>query len=407
MASSEPLDDTATHAETSAAPTLLMAATCGIVAGNLYYAQPLAGLIGADLGLSAHATGLVVTLTQIGYGVGLLFIVPLGDLVENRRLILITIALATLGLIGAAVAPSATPFLAASLLIGLGSVAIQVVVPFAAHLAPEAIRGQVVGNVMSGLMLGIMLARPVSSFVAELLSWRAIFVLSIAAMVALSILLRTALPRRRPAAELRYGELLGSMATLMLRTRVLQRRALYQACMFGAFSLFWTTTPLLLGGPDFRLTQGGIALFALAGVAGAVATPIGGRLADRGWTRPATAAAMLMAAGAFLLTHLAPLGSTASLALLVVAAILLDFAVAANLTLGQRAIYVLGAAYRARLNGLFMATFFTGGAIGSAAGGWAFAQGGWTYASWLGFALPVAALAFFATERRPAPPRRG
>jgi len=185
-----------------------------------------------------------------------------------------------------------------------------------------------------------------------------------------------------------------------LTTPVLQRRAFYQAAMFGAFSLFWTTVPLYLAGPAFRLSQGGIALFALAGVAGAVAAPIAGRIADRGWGRPATALAMLSVILAFAMSHVAAEGTTLALALLVAAAILLDFGVTANLTVGQRVLFALGPEYRSRLNGLYMATFFGGGAIASALGGWAYAQGGWLYASALGALMPAAALAYFATERR-------
>jgi predicted MFS family arabinose efflux permease len=378
--------------------TFVLAMACGLIAANIYYAQPLAGPISAALGLSAQATGLIVTLTQIGYGLGLLLIVPLGDLIENRRLALTMIGVATLGLLGAALSTEALPFFAAALFIGLGSVAVQVLVPYAAHMAPEAVRGRVVGNVMSGLMLGIMLARPVSSFIAGLSSWHMVFFLSAGAMVALALLLWRTLPRRVPVAKLRYGELLASMGHLAAATPILQRRALYQACLFAAFSLFWTTTPLLLAGPVFQLSQTGIALFALAGVAGAVASPIAGRLADRGWTKPASVFAMLSVAVAFAMTHLGETGSTGALGLLVAAAILLDFGVSTNLVLGQRAIFALGAEHRSRLNGLYMATFFAGGAIGSALGGWAFAQGGWPLASWIGFALPVAALVYFATE---------
>lgn len=391
----EDLPDTRT---VSAGMTFLLAAACGLIAANIYYAQPLAGPISAALGLSPQAAGLVVTLTQIGYGAGLLLVVPLGDLVENRKLALVMIGIAALGLFAAALSPHALPFLLASLLIGLGSVAVQVLVPYAAHMAPEAVRGRVVGNVMSGLMLGIMLARPVSSFIAELSSWHTVFLVSAAAMIALALVLSRALPVRTPTSTLGYGRLLVSMAHLAATTPILQRRALYHACLFGAFSLFWTTTPLLLAGSAFGLSQGGIALFALAGVAGAAAAPLAGRIADRGWTRPATALAMLAVAAAFLMTHLAPLGSMLSLGLLTVAAIVLDFGVSANMTLGQRAIFALGAEFRSRLNGLYMATFFVGGAIGSAVGGWAYARGGWTLASWIGFALPVAALLYSVTE---------
>ncbi|AJY44621.1 MFS transporter [Martelella endophytica] len=380
--------------------TFLLASACGLIVANLYYAQPLIGPIGQSLGFSPAASGLIVTLTQAGYGLGLLLLVPLGDLHENRRLVLTLMGIATLGLLGAALSPHALPFLAASLMIGLGSVAVQVLVPYAAHLAPEEGRGRAVGNVMSGLMLGIMLARPAASFIAEFAPWQTVFWISAAAMLALALVLRRLLPQRAPQSNVHYGELLMSMVKLARTTRVLQRRAIYHAFLFAAFSLFWTVTPLLLGGPAFGLSQGGIALFALAGVAGAIASPIAGRIADRGWTKPATAFAMLAVAIAFLITHIVPLGSATSLGLLVAAAILLDFGVAANLTLGQRAIFALGAEYRSRLNGLYMATFFAGGAIGSAIGGVAYAQGGWALASWLGFALPILALLAFSTERK-------
>ena len=385
----------------STAITLLLAAACGLIVANLYYAQPLAGPIGASLGLSPSATGLIVTLTQIGYGVGLLFIVPLGDLVETRRLVGVLIALVTLALAGAALSTQPLPFFIAVLAIGLFAVAAQVLVPYAAHLAPAAHRGRMVGNVMSGLLMGIMLARPVASFIAQAAGWHAVFWGSAAAMVLLGVLLAVALPPRRPTSTLRYSTLLASMGRLALHTPVLRRRSLYHAAMFGAFSLFWTTVPLRLA-QEFQLSQSGIALFALAGVAGAVASPIAGRLADAGHTRIATILAMACAIAAFALSRAGAPGSTPALAALVVAGIVLDFGVTTNLVVGQRAIFALGDDVRSRLNGLYMATFFAGGAIGSAFGGLAYARGGWAAAAWLGLALPAAALAYCATERREA-----
>ncbi len=380
--------------------TLLLAVACGLIAANIYYAQPLVGPISRDLGLSPTAAGLVVTMTQIGYGAGLLLIVPLGDLVENRRLVLVLLAIAATALFGAAISGQSLPFLTACLFIGIGSVAIQILVPYAAHMAPEAVRGRVVGNVMSGLMFGIMLSRPVSSGLAEISGWHTVFYLSSAAMVVVACVLGRLLPARAPAPGLRYARLLTSMGRLVLTTPVLRRRALYHAGLFAAFSLFWTTVPLLLAGPEFGFSQGGIALFALAGAAGAIAAPIAGRIADRGWTKPATALSMLAVAVALLMTHILRDGSRSELGILVAAAILLDFGMSANLTIGQRAIFALGAEFRGRLNGLYMATFYAGGAMGSALGGWAYAQGGWGLACWIGLALPTAALAYFATERR-------
>jgi len=379
--------------------TFMFAAACGLVAANLYYGQPLAGPISQSLGFTPAATGLIVTLTQIGYGLGLLLIVPLGDLLENRRLVLTLVALAAVALVGAAFAWSPSLFLLASLCIGLASVAVQVLVPFAAHMAPDASRGAVVGNVMSGLLCGIMLARPAASFLSELLSWHAVYLISAGIMIGLIVILRVVLPTRVPHTRLHYGQLLASMGHLALHTPVLQRRALYQACMFAAFSLFWTTTPLLLASPTFGLTQNGIALFALAGAAGAVASPIAGRVADRGWTKLATAFAMVLAIVAFFIGHVSGGGSLLALMTLTLAGIMLDFGVQTNLVLGQRAIYALSAEHRSRLNGLYMATFFAGGAIGSALGGWAYATGGWNLASWIGIAFPVIALLAFLTER--------
>ena len=377
--------------------TFVLAAACGMVAANIYYAQPLIAPISAALGLSHAAAGLIVTMTQVGYGIGLLFIVPLGDLVENRTLICSVIMLGAAALLAAAFSVHALPFLVAALFIGLGSVAVQIIIPYAAHLAPEAIRGRVVGNVSTGLMLGIMLARPVSSFVTAASSWHTVFFASAALMIVLAAVLWMTLPKRKPIARMHYGTLLLSMPRLALHTPLLRRRALYQASLFGCFTLFWTVAPLQLAGA-FGFSQQGIALFALAGVAGVFAAPIAGRLADRGHSRIATLVAMLLAALGFLATYIGAPGSLLNLACLVVAAIAIDIGVQGNVVLGFRAIFVLGQEQRSRLNGLYMATFFAAGAAGSAVGAWAFAQGGWTLASAIGLALPVAGLLYAVTE---------
>jgi predicted MFS family arabinose efflux permease len=378
--------------------TFLLALSCGLIAANIYYAQPLAGPIAAELGLSPKAAGLVVTMTQIGYGVGLFFIVPLGDLVENRRLVLSVTALGALALATAAFVTHALPFFLAMLCVGFGSVTVQILMPYAGHLAPERIRGRVIGNIMTGLMIGILLARPVSSFIASVSSWHVVYALSAGSMVLLALVLRYALPVRKPQARLGYGALLASMVHLARTTPVLQRRALYQVSLFAAFNLFWTTVPLVLAGTDFRMSQTGIALFALAGVGGAVISPVAGRIADRGWTRPATAAAMLLTTAGFALTLLATPGSTLSLAAFVIAAIAIDAGVTGNVTLGYRALFMLGAEHRSRLNGVYMTTFFLAGAMGSAVGAWAYVHGGWLLAASIGGVLPLLTLIYLATE---------
>jgi len=381
--------------QVSAATILLLAAACGLLAANIYYAQPLIKPIAETLGLAPQAAGLIVTMTQIGYGVGLFFVVPLADLVENRRLVLVCVALCAVSLVAAAFATSPIAFLACAGAIGLGSVAVQILIPLSAHLAPDATRGRVVGAVASGLMIGVMGARPVSSFIASLGSWRAVFIASAVMMVALGLVLARKLPVRAPETRMSYGALIGSMARLAASTPILRLRAFYQSCLFAAFSLFWTTTPLLLAGPDYRMTQRGIALFALAGVSGAIAAPIAGRLADRSWSRPATGAAILLVAAAFLSTMMVEQGSTVALAVLVAAAVAVDFGVQGNFVLGLRAIFSLAPEARGRLNGVYLATFFAAGALGSAVGAWAYAQGGWPLAGRIGLVLPLIALARF------------
>ncbi|WP_445681142.1 MFS transporter [Radicibacter daui] len=381
---------------------VLLAFGCGLSAANLYYAQPLVGPIAAAVGLSPGAAGLIVTMAQVGYCAGLFFIVPLADLVENRRLVISALAVAMLGLIGAGTAFSAHQLLTASLFIGLGSVSAQILVPYAAHMASDESRGRVVGKVVSGLLLGIMLARPAASLVASFFGWHAIFLLSAVLLLALCLTFMAVLPPRRPAGGGHYGHLLLSMARLLRDTPVLRRRAAYQAVLFGSFSLFWTAVPLEMA-VHYGISQRGIALFALAGVAGAVAAPIAGHWADRGRSRLGTLLGLAVTVLGFALPFL-PAGLTGepswlSLGLLLASALLIDMGVSGNLVFGQRAIFSLGAELRGRLNGLFLAMFFVGGATGSAVGAWAFAAGGWHLAALIGLGATAAALLYSFTER--------
>ena len=378
----------------------LLALACGMLIANVYFGQPLTGLISEALGMPKQSTGLIVTLPLIGYGVGLIALVPLGDFVENRLLIAVLVGIEAVCLLLVGVLSRPATFLAAGLLMGMAASAVQVILPYVSHLTPENMRGRALGKLVSGVMLGIMLARPISSFVADFGSWRTIYVLSGAATAILAVSLRLALPLRRPAAGPSYGELMGSMGHIFLQTELLRRRAFYHAAMFGAFSVFWTAVPLWLSEAPFNLTQNGIAWVALAGVAGAVAPPFAGRLADRGFAKIGTAVAMLLAAASFLLSDLGWGGGKLGLALVIATAIVLDFAVSANLVFGQRAIYALGPEQRSRLNGLFMATFFAGGAIASAISGWSFAHFGWFGVSVVGIALPLSAFAYWMTEAR-------
>ncbi|WP_413583515.1 MFS transporter [Bdellovibrio sp. HCB288] len=379
--------------------TLLLGLTVGVIAANLYYAQPLVALISESLGIQTSSAGLVVTLTQIGYGLGVLFLVPLGDLVENKKLILALMGLTILALLGLGVATHVAPYFAAALFLGVGTSAVQIVVPYAAHMTAESHRGRVVGGLMSGLMLGIMLSRPISSLLTDMFSWHAVFFLSASLMLLMALVLFKFLPPRKPESQnLHYGRLLASMGKLLISTPVLRRRGVYQACMFGAFSLFWTAVPLYLMSPTYHLSQSAIALFAFAGVAGAISAPYAGKLADRGLTTPATIIAMLSAIASFGVTHLLEPGSLTALGVLVFSAILLDAGITATLVLGQRAIFSLKPEYRGRLNGLYVAIIFVGGSIGSYAGAWAYSHGGWDLTTKIGALFPAVALVYFLIE---------
>jgi predicted MFS family arabinose efflux permease len=340
-----------------------------------------------------------VTLTQIGYGLGVLLVVPLGDIVENRRLILTMMMVAVIGLLGITWSTRLAPYFAFALATGLGASTVQIIVPYAAHFTPPERRGQVVGNLMSGLMLGIMMSRPLSGLLSGWFSWHAVFLTSAVIMAAMAAVLSARLPVRPPESQLRYTQLLASLVRLFLEVPLLRRRAIYQACLFAAFCLFWTASPLVLASPAFGLSQTQIAVFALVGVAGAVAAPYAGRAADRNLIGVATAVSMIAAGLSFALGRVVPPGSPGSLAALVVSAVLLDAGITANLVLGQRAIFTLPAEYRSRLNGLYVATIFVGGSCGSALGAWAYARGGWPLTSAIGVLLPASALALFATER--------
>ncbi len=374
---------------------LLLAFACGLVVANIYYVQPLVGLVSRTFGMPLSSAGLFVTVTQLGYAAGLVLVVPLGDIAENRRLILAMLALLVVALIALVLAPNAAVFLGASLLLGLAATSVQVMVPFAGHLAPAAVRGRVVGSVVSGLLFGIMLSRPAASFFAHGFGTRSIFAASAVAIALLMVLLGFRLPTRRPQG-MPYGRALASLWPLLLRTPVLHRRGAYHAALFGAFSLFWTAVPLLLEGSRFGFNQVGIGLFALVGAGGALVSPYAGRAADAGHTKLVTGLALAAAAASFGLAILG--GVLVSWPLLVVAGLVLDMATAANLVTGQREIFALGAEARGRLNGLFLALFFLGGAFGSYAAGLAFGAGGWTLACIVGAVMPLSALVYFATE---------
>ncbi|THA79328.1 MFS transporter [Streptomyces sp. A0642] len=377
----------------------LLAVASGLTVANLYYAQPLLSSLSDVFRVSTATTGSLITLTQVGYVVGMLFLVPLGDRLEKRKLVTVLLAITSAALVVAGLAPNFPVLVAASMISGATSVVAQILVPFAASLAPDHARGRVVGRVMSGLLTGILLSRTLSSLLSDVTGWRVVFLGSAVLMALLAVALHAALPQHAPTTSVPYHHVLRSTFQLLRTHPKLRRRGLYQAAMFAVFSAFWTTVSFVLTGPRFHYSAVGVGVFALVGAAGAAVAPLAGHWADRGLARPATGIALVAAAVAF---ALAGFGGH-SIVLLALAAILVDVAVQTTLILGQHTVYALDPAARSRLNSVFIAMFFAGGAIGSQLGTVVYEAAGWSGVTVLGGALPLIALVYWAFEHRPRP----
>lgn len=382
----------------SAGMTLLLAATAGVSVANLYLAQPMIGLIGPSVGLHPGAYGLVVTLTQMGYAAGLLLLVPLGDFLENRRLMVVTLCCSAAALLFTAQAHAPGAFLLACFVIGLSSVTPQMAVPMAAHLAAPEKRGRQVATVVSGLLTGILFGRPIASLIASFAGWRAVFLVATLAMLVMALVLRLQLPSRHPRTRGHYGGMLISLWTLVLRTPILRQRTAYHMGLFFSFSVFWTTIPLELA-RHFGFGQRGIAIFSLVGAAGALSAPIAGRMADRGQIRLGTIGCMAMVAvGLGLSGPAGLLHAWPSLILFVLATILLDGGVQAHLTFAQKLLFDLAPDIRSRINALFIAGAFVAAALGSAVAPLLYHLAGWPLVALLGLAPPLLALIVYLVQ---------
>ncbi|MBR7832800.1 MFS transporter [Actinospica durhamensis] len=376
-------DPTAASAETPplGRPTvLLLAAAVGSSAASLYYAQPLLASIRHDLSLGSAAAGLTVTVTQLGYALGLMLAVPLGDLLERRRLVMVMCCVnaAALALCGAS--PDAAVFFVSSALIGVFAATAQILVAFSANLAAPQERGRVVGTVMSGLLLGILAARTVAGYLAQAGGWRTVYACAAGLMLLFALALRLRLPQAPRMTELRYGALLRSTLALMAEEPVLRIRALYGALAFAGFSALWAPLGLMLAGPPHYLSTGLIGLFGLAGLAGALGAPLAGRIADRGGAARTT----LLAAVLLTLSWLPTAFGRSSVPLLVLGIVVFDFACQSLHITNQSEVYRLRPDARSRLTSAYMTCYFIGGVVGSALASVIYAEHGWAGSSLLG-----------------------
>jgi predicted MFS family arabinose efflux permease len=368
-------------AEEAAAPrglVLLLSVAAGLSVASLYYSQPMLAVLGAELRASDAVLGLVPTVTQLGYALGILLLAPLGDRYDRRRIILLKSGLLAVALLLGGLAQSAGMLIAVSVAIGLAATATQDIVPAAATLAAAEQRGKVVGTVMTGLLLGILLSRVVSGFVAEHAGWRAMYLGASAGVVLIGFAIWRGLPRSVATTDLTYGQLLASLVALWREHAALRRATWAQGLLSVGFGAFWSTLAVMLHGAPFHLGSTAAGAFGLAGAAGALAAPLAGRLADRRGPQGVAVAGAAIALLSFLAMLAAPwMPVRAQLWLLVLGAVGFDFGVQTALIAHQAIVYGLVAHARSRLNALLVTGMFIGMAAGAAIGSLALAQWGW------------------------------
>ncbi|WP_205764420.1 MFS transporter [Arenibacter sp. 6A1] len=369
------IDASASSSNLSGMLILLMAVTCGVVVANIYYNQPLLIQIAETFGVSEQRVSWIATITQVGYTLGLFFVVPLGDKVERKKLILIKLVGAALALFAAAMAGNFYVLLAASLYIGFFSAVPQLLLPMAASLANDKNRGKVLGQVMSGLLVGILLSRTLSGFMGAAFGWRTVFYFGTLVMILLMALLYWKLPKNEPEFLGSYGGLMRSMLGYIKELPVLRTAAVTGFFMFGAFSIFWTTLVFLLEGKPFFYESDMVGLFGLIGTCGALAAPMAGKWIDKKGAQFAIRIGIFAVFLAFVVMDF----SATSLLGLILGVVLLDIGLQVTHVSNQSKVFALVPEARSRLNTIYISASFAGGSIGSLMGAMA-----WTYWHWTG-----------------------
>ncbi|MBW9398302.1 MULTISPECIES: MFS transporter [Leclercia] len=358
----------------SPALILLMSVATGLAVASNYYAQPLLETIARNFSLSASSAGFIVTAAQLGYAVGLLFLVPLGDMFERRAMIVSMTLLAAGGMLITASSQSLSMMILGTALTGLFSVVAQILVPLAATLASPEKRGKVVGTIMSGLLLGILLARTVAGLLAGIGGWRTVYWVASVLMVVMALALWRGLPKVKSETHLNYPQLLGSVFSLFIKDKLLRTRALLGCFTFANFSILWTSMAFLLASPPFNYSEGVIGLFGLAGAAGALGARPAGGLADKGKSHLTTTVGLVM----LLLSWAAIWYGHVSVLALIIGILVLDLTVQGVHITNQTVIYRVKPDARNRLTAGYMTSYFIGGAAGSLISASAWQHAGWT-----------------------------
>jgi predicted MFS family arabinose efflux permease len=384
----------------------LLTLACAVCVSTIYFPQAISPLIAADLRVSPSAAAQTATGAQLGYALGVFLLVPLGDRLRHRPLIVALMVLTAGCLIAAGTARSLPVLLVAGSLAGVFTVVPQVIIPMVAGLVPDNRRGAVTGTLLGGLLGGILLARTFGGTVGEWLGWRAPYLVAAALILLLAAVLAVTVPRTDPAVRHHYPALLWQSLRLLGSQPELRRSALYQVLLFGGFSAAWTSLALLISGPRYGLGAETVGLIGLAGAVSVFVTPVAGRWIDRRGPEPVTllaAVGVVLAAG---LLAFGVLGGAAGLVLVIAGLILLDVAVQANQVANQSRIFALLPAARSRLNTAYMTCTFLGGTAGSWLGVQAYDRFGWgAVAGLIAFAALVALVRHLA--HRPVSARPG
>ena len=367
-------------------PTLPMAMATGVAVASIYYNQPMLGLISRDF-TGSGVEGLIPTVTQFGYSLGLIFLVPLGDIVDRRSIIVTQLTLLSIALFLLSTSSTITFLLAFSAIVGMCSTATQQIVPFAANLAPYNKCGAVVGTIMAGLFCGILLSRTVAGLVSTYWGWRAMFLFAVPFVIIMAITMYFCLPHGRSEPNIRYGQLMRSLFHLWGEFSELRWAAITQALLFGAFSAFWATLSLMLELPQYNLGPSAAGMFGLVGLIGIFAAPVAGRFADNRGPH-----IVVIFGACVTLVAWGLLGWLTSIIGIVVGVVFLDLGVHSALVSNQHIIYSLRPEARSRLNTVFMSCKFLGGSLGSAAAAVAWHLDGWAGVSMLGVGLSALAV---------------
>ncbi|MGN6802146.1 MAG: MFS transporter [Ginsengibacter sp.] len=358
---------------------------CGVIVANLYYCQPLLGEFSRYFKVSEESASFVNICSQMGYGLGLFFIVPLGDMLARRGLLIWMHLLAALALIGTGFAPSIYWLYFLSVAVGITSTACQVFIPLAMHLASENERGKVLGILMGGLLTGILLSRSLSGFVAEFLGWQAVYFISSGLMIIMTILIWKFIPGEQPSFKGSYWQLMRSLFSLFKEQPVIRESAWIGACLFGAISAFWATMAFFLEKPPFGYSLSVIGLFGIIGAGGALVAPFIGRITDKyGPFKPMRAGIFLMLGGYLILV-----AAKNGIALMIIGIILIDMGLQSTHIPNLSRNYSLLPHARTRLNTIYMTFFFIGGTIGSSLGSVAWNKGSWTGVCFSGIILII------------------